>query len=204
MLILYQYRKPGTKKKPYRELHIMKRIIIAALAFFLMLPLARCNKSGGDSTDYGFSIYPGRVFYGAGSNAAKAHNISFTGGPYNCGPSGTCYAIIYTGVLNGTSYVGIAAEQEDSDSVFTMKIWYTGSLAVGTHSMNSAFGDNVKATIRNKTTGITTIYTWTTGAFNVNITGISGNIYTINSGDAPMNPGPVNLTITSMSALRVQ
>ena len=179
----------------------MKRIIIAACALLLLPGLLSCNESGGDSTDYGFSIYPGRVFYGVGSNAAKAHDISF-GGFTSCGPSATCYAIIYTGVLNGTSYVGIAAEQETATEVNSMKIWFPGTLTAGTHNVSPGAGGNVKAIRKYKATGVTEIRTLI-GAFNVIIGAPTGNIYPVSSTMANLTAGG-SLLISSMSALRVQ
>jgi len=178
----------------------MKRIIIAACALILLPGLLSCNQSGGDSTDYGFNIYPGRVFYGAGSNTAKAHNISF-GGFTNCNASSTCYAIIYSGVLNGVSYVGIAAEQETATEVNSMKIWFPGTLTAGPHTVDPNAGGNVKAIRKYKATGVTEISTLN-GTFDVTIGAPTGNIYPVSSTAATLTTG--SLTITSMSALRVQ
>ncbi len=185
----------------------MKRNAIAALALILLLPLATCNKDSGTSEDYGFNIYPGTVFYGVASDAGKAHDITFAGTAYDCAGGPTCYAIIYTSVLNGTSYVGIAVEQETATEVFTLKIWYPGSIPTSfpSNSGNISLlsGSNGKVLVKDKSTGVTEIFTLDkAAACQINFSGVSGNIYTIGPSTATFDPGNVGLTITSMSALR--
>lgn len=185
----------------------MKRIAIAALAFFFLLPLAHCNKSGGDSADYGFSIYPGRVFYGGGSNAGKAHDITFHGGR-SCGPASTCYAVLYSSVLNGVSHVGIEVEQETATEVFTMKIWYQGVLTVpGNSGALTTANSTIKVNVRNKETGVTDKYIYSSGGPITLTYTLTGSIYHITcAGTANLTaPGPLteSLTITSIDAIKV-
>lgn len=185
----------------------MKRISIAALALLLLLPLMTCNKDSGTSSEYGFNIYPGTVFYGTESDAGKSHQISFGGTNYDCMPAAsTCYAILYSSILNGTPYVGIEVEQENPTEVFTLKIWYPGSLPVIPGNSGNISVDtrsNIKVIVRNKSTSVTTVSTWTRNPFQINYTGVSGGIYTITTTGSPTFNigGPLN--ITEIKASRV-
>jgi hypothetical protein len=98
----------------------MKRALLA----LMILPFLYCNQGGGDSKKGSDFIYtPGST--DKLTTGITSHDFTFGGTTYNTCPSGQCYAIIYKGDVDGTSYVGIAMSENPSvANAFNLKIYF--------------------------------------------------------------------------------
>lgn len=111
-----------------------KFILFAALA----LIAAGCGAGEGRDHSTGFKIAPGSVSEFTIPN--KSHNTSFTAGSSVCGPSASCYSIVFVGTVGGTSYVGIALSNDPSAENYKVMIYLPNlsSVPVGDFELTSA------------------------------------------------------------------
>lgn len=181
----------------------MKRAFLA----LLILPLLYCNReSGGSSKASDFIYTPGST--DKLTTGITSHNFTFDGTTYDTCPTGQCYAIIYRGNIDGTSYVGIAMSEDPSDTnAFNLKIYFpSASIPTSPTDLN---WDDPNSKIKITDGGTTYEFGGSNGSGTITLSftyNSSNNTYTIQSSNADAitfsSPGSFSASV-SITALYV-
>lgn len=146
--------------------------IISIFIFFISAAIISCGDSNKENTEAGY-VNPGLGSEKA-VNANKSYKIATEPA---CNPSKDCHAVIYSGALNGTSYVGIAVDNfvtsPASDRFIAKIYWPASTIPEGTNltltSCNIKIIDNNTHYELSNTTisNVDIIYSSSTGTYNV-------------------------------------
>jgi hypothetical protein len=145
----------------------MKRISLLAILIFITGIMFSCSDSSSSDTEEGY-IDPGLT---AKTIALKSYDFNGANlNTYSCMPASTaCGAIIFSGELNDTDYVGFAAGKDVSFPNFSLKIYWSAS------SIPTSISTSSYTVVINDATGT---YTSTTDPLNATISSGAGT-YTI-------------------------
>lgn len=107
----------------------MKRISLLAILIFITGIMFSCSDSSGSDSEEGY-IDPGLT----AKTVSSSKSYAFTAD--SCGPDESCGAVIFSGELNDVDYVGIAADNRDTNNPPTFKFklyWKASSIPTGTN-----------------------------------------------------------------------
>jgi hypothetical protein len=101
-------------QKPAHKLYVV--LLLTALLSF---PMVNCNNQGSGDSSSDFAVQPGDVTEKDTITDLASYNYNFD----SCSSPGNCYHIIYSGSINDTRYVGIAAGTDPKDNFTSFKLF---------------------------------------------------------------------------------